>query len=191
MHSGGIFNMSEEQATDNPGEEKKEEACCAASEAGEKEALKISTDDMVKRRSRWQSSLAALRYVSSVSQDSEVKVRDSDKATGMALLVVCLATFVLLLFPLMSSTWPQLAPLEPVMVSQQLPFLFICDILVGAVLLFYVANRFGIVTTLTPRQAVLTWQLMLGTALLGIHMAINLAILIGVVVANTHIDVVP
>lgn len=182
--------MSEEQANDNPVEKRKDDACCGAS-TGDKETVKMSTDDMVKRRSRWQSSLAALRYVSSVAQDAEVKVRDSDKATSMALLVVCLATFVLLLFPLIASTWPQLAPIEPILVSQQLPFLFICDILVGAVLLFYVANRFGIVTTLTPRQAVLTWQLMLGTALLGIHMAINLALLIGVVIANTHIEVVP
>jgi hypothetical protein len=108
----------------------------------------------------------------------------------MMLLVVCIATFVMLLFPLMSSTWPALAPAEPFMVSQQIPFLLICDVLVGAVLVFYVVNRFGIITTLTPRQAVLTWQLMLGTSLLGIHMAINLAMIIGLLVANNHISVV-
>lgn len=139
------------------------------------ETLKLPAEEMVKRRSRWQSSLAALRYINSVSQDNEVKVRDSDRATSLTLLIVCVIALVSLVAPFLAP-W-------------RIGFVGASDVLVGVGLLMYVANRFGIVTTLTPRQALLTWQLMLGSSLLGIFMAINLAMVIGVVVANTHIEI--
>jgi hypothetical protein len=139
------------------------------------DTVKLSSDDIIKRRSRWESSLAALRYVSSVSRDNDVKVRDSDKATSVALLIVCIVA-------LASVALPFLAPWRLGLVGA-------ADVLVGMGLLTYVANRFGIVTTFTPRQAVLTWQLMLGASLLGIFLAMNLGLLIAWQMYNTHIDV--
>jgi len=65
----------------------------------------------------------------------------------------------------------------------------VCDALVGVMLVFYVANRFGILNTLTPRQALLTWQLMMGASFLGIFATINLAVLIAMVIANTNIEI--
>jgi hypothetical protein len=161
--------MSEEQGAEN-----KEQAEALEASGSESNAtLKMSADDITKRRSRWASSLASLRYIDSVSRDNEVTVRDTDRATGIWLLIICLIT-------LLSLVVPQLA-------SHRIPFVFACDSLVGVSLLLYVANRFGIVTTLTPRQALLTWQLMLGSSLLGIFLAINLGLLIAVLVANNHI----
>jgi hypothetical protein len=163
----------------------------AASETAPDETLKLGADEMIKRRSRWQSSLAALRYVSSVSQDNEVKLRDSDRATSIWLLVVCM-------FALLSVVLPQLAsPDQPPavygallwMASQRIPLVLTADALVGFGLVLYVTNRFGIVTTLTPRQALLTWHLMLGSSLLGIFLAINLALLCWVLVERTHITI--
>lgn len=179
--------MSEEgQAADKAAAEKKEpesKSGYASDKAGgdggkaggDEATLKLPAEEMVKRRSRWQSSLAALRYVSSVSRDNEVKVRDSDRASSIALLIVCAIALISLVLP-------QLA-------TQRHIFVAVSDVLVGVCLLMYVANRFGIVTTLTPRQALLAYQLMLGSALLGIFLAINLTVVIAFVVANTHIEV--
>lgn len=169
--------MTEEgQAADKAAEEKKEskvgnDGGSSKGGAAADETLKLPAEEMVKRRNRWQSSLAALRYVASVSRDNDVKLRDTDRATSLALLIVCL-------FALTTLILPQLA-------EHRAAFVGAADALVGVVLLMYVANRFGIVTTLTPRQALLTWHLMLGSSLLGIFLAINLAVLIGFVVANT------
>jgi hypothetical protein len=77
----------------------------------------------------------------------------------------------------------------PMLAPWRLGLVGAVDALVGMVLLTYVANRFGIVTTFTPRQAVLTWQLMLGASLLGIFIAMNLGLLIAWQMYNTHIDV--
>ncbi len=143
------------------------------------DTLKLPAEEMVKRRSRWQSSLAAWRYVNSVTRDNEVKVRDTDRATSAALLIVCIAALATLVVPF---DW---------LAQHRVPFVLASDVLVGVALLMHVANRFGIVTTLTPRQALLTWQLMLGSSLLGIFLAVNLGIIIALVVANTPRIVIP
>jgi hypothetical protein len=126
------------------------------------------TDSVIQRRSRWLSSLAALEYVSNVSRDNEIRVRDSDRATAFALLIMCFAALVSLLIPQLE--------------NHRLPFVIIADLLVGVALLMYVANRFGILTTFQPRQALLTWQLMLGSSLLGIFLTINLALMLALLV---------
>lgn len=130
-------------------------------------------DSVINRRSRWISSLAALRYVSSVHGDDDIKVRDSDRATTIALLVCCVIALACLVFPQLE--------------QHRITFVVAADLLVGLALLMYVANRFGIVTTFKPRQAVLTWQLMLGSSLLGIFLTINLALVLALVVQNSHV----
>ncbi|HEY9778498.1 MAG TPA: hypothetical protein V6C81_32370 [Planktothrix sp.] len=130
---------------------------------------------IVQRRSRWYSSLAALKYISSLSRDDDVKVRDSDRATSISLLIASVLTVLSLLFP----------PLAP----HRLALVLICDALVGLMLLFYVANRFGILNTFSPRQALLSWQLMMGAGFLGIFATINLAVAIALIVAQMNIDV--
>lgn len=127
------------------------------------------------RRSRWESSFAAVRYINSLGRDEEVKVRDSDRATTIFLLVASILTVLSLV-------------IKP-FAGMRLQFVLICDALVGVMLVFYLANRFGIINTLTPRQALLTWQLMMGSAFLGIFMTINLAVVIGMVIANTSVDI--
>ncbi|MBC7996662.1 MAG: hypothetical protein IAF58_01895 [Leptolyngbya sp.] len=127
------------------------------------------------RRSRWESSSAALRYINSLGRDQEVKVRDSDRATTIFLLLATILTVLSL-------------AIKP-FAGMRLQFVLVCDLLVGVMLVFYVANRFGIINTLTPRQALLTWQLIMGAALFGIFMAVNLAVVIGLLLANTSIDI--
>ncbi len=128
---------------------------------------------VINRRTRWGSSLAALRYVSSVQKDEEIKVRDSDKITAISLLFCCAAALVCLI----------VRGFE----AYQVPLVVAADVLVGLSLLMYAANRFGIVTTFLPRQALLTWQLMLSSSLLGIFVTINLALIIASVIQHNQI----
>jgi len=123
------------------------------------------------RRSRWESSFAAVRYINSLGRDEEVKVRDSDRATTIFLLLASILTVLSLV-------------IKP-FAGMRLQFVLICDVLVGVMLIFYLANRFGIINTLTPRQALLTWQLIMGSAFFGIFMTINLAVVIGMLIANS------
>lgn len=132
----------------------------------------IQQATMVPRRSRWYSSLAALQYVSSLSKDDDVRVRDSDRATAIFLLI--------------SATLTVLSLVIPTLAPHRLTFMLVCDILLGVMLVFYVANRFGILNTLSPRQALLSWQLMMGASFLGIFMTINLAVIIALIVAHTY-----
>jgi RsiW-degrading membrane proteinase PrsW (M82 family) len=138
-------------------------------------AAKQSAESVINRRSRWASSLAALRYVTSVSLDNEVKTRDSDRATAIALLVICAGALIALVMPQAE--------------SHRVAFALAADVVVGFAVLMYVANRFGIVTTFHPRQALLTWQLMLGSALLGIFLTINLALIIAELIRANRIIV--
>jgi len=137
------------------------------------DANKAPVDSVINRRSRWISAFSALRYVNSVSRDEEIKTRDSDRATSIALLVCCVAALICLLVPSLE--------------AHRVGFVVAADLLVGLALLMYVANRFGVVTTFQPRQALLTWQLMLGSSLLGIFLTINLALILAVFVQNSHI----
>lgn len=138
------------------------------------ETVQLPIAEIVNRRSRWVSSLAALRYVSSVSQDDEIKVRDTDQATTLALLICSTLAFISLI--------PGITLLD----KHRIPLVLASDLLIGFGLLLYVANRFGIVTTFQPRQALLIWQLMLGCSLLGMFLALNLALIIAEVLRNTQ-----
>jgi hypothetical protein len=138
-------------------------------------AEKIEIHSVINRRSRWLSSIAALKYVGSISKDDDIKVRDSDRATAIALLICCVAALSCLLVPQLE--------------SHRVDFVLAADALVGLALLMYVANRFGIVTTFAPRQALLTWQLMLGSSLLGIFITINLALFLAYLLQASHVVV--
>lgn len=151
-------------------EQDKPQSDTSSAAAKPTETAKFSVDSVINRRSRWGSSLAALRYVSSVQKDEEIKVRDSDKATAISLLLCCAGALVCLVVPGFE--------------MHRVTFVLAADALVGLSLLMYVANRFGIVTTFQPRQALLTWQLMLGSSLLGIFLTINLALIITAVIHN-------
>lgn len=138
-------------------------------------AEKIEIHSVINRRSRWLSSIAALKYVGSISKDDDIKVRDSDRATAIALLICCVAALSCLLVPQLE--------------AHRVDFVLAADALVGLALLMYVANRFGIVTTFAPRQALLTWQLMLGSSLLGIFVTINLALFLAYILQASHVVV--
>jgi hypothetical protein len=126
--------------------------------------------NLVQRQSRWETTWAAMKYISNLSRDDDARIRSSDRATSVFLLIATVLTVVSLVLP-------ALAP-------HRLFFVLICDALVGAMLALYLANRFGILNTLTPRQALLTWQLIMGATFIGIFVTINLAVAIALAVSH-------
>jgi hypothetical protein len=126
------------------------------------------------RRSRWESSFVALRYLSTIGLDSKVKMRDSDRATSLTLLIAATATLISIFVP--------------VMTDMRFNLLGISDLLGGLCIIFYLANRFGILSTLPPRAAILSWQLIIGAWFLGIYVTINV-VLIGFL--NQHRTPIP
>ncbi len=138
----------------------------AAPRAGEV----VTGGGFAQRRSRWQSSFAALKYVTALANDNEIKIRDTDRATSIALLIVSILTVLSLI----------VRPFAPYSIN----LLAVVDLLAGASLSFYLANRFGILTTLPPRQALLIWQLVLGSIFIGMFVAINIGVAAAFVFAS-------
>jgi cyanate permease len=143
----------------------------AASDANSDNVL---PEQIVNRRNRWVSSLAALHYINKVSKDKEVFTRDSDRVTAIALIVACVAALACLFVPQIE--------------HYRRSCVLVADSVMGLALLSYVVNRFGIVTTFQPRQALLTWQLMIGTGLIGVFISINLALFIAELISTTDLS---
>lgn len=149
-----------------------EEKQDSSSGAGQSSDKSIDASQAVfKRRPLIRACVDSFHYVNSISQDEAVKVRDSDRATSIWLMIVSLFTCGAMVIP----------PLA----QFRMPLLVVCDLLIGASIFFYIANRFGILGTFNPRQALLSWQLMMGATFFGIFLTINLALLLGFIVVLT------
>lgn len=130
------------------------------------------------RRPGWKSSLATFKYIISLKKSGEGKLRRSDHISSLILLFSSLATILCLLLHSLSGLGFYL--------------MVICDIILGSALLVYVTSRLGIITTLTPRQAMLTWQLLKGFVFIGIFIAVNTALTLSIFFAlvpwsSTHL----
>jgi hypothetical protein len=113
------------------------------------------------RRSPWQSSMAAIRYVGEASASDEVQVRTSDRVTVIALLICCIAEVLSLVY----------AP----MASMRLAFIAISDVVLAVAVTMFLVYRLGILSSLGKRQALICWQLMMGCIFLGIFLCVNVA----------------
>lgn len=162
---------------DQPKDEQTSEQSSAEAGNPWTDAIPVSGHSIINRRSRWVSSWAAFCYVNSVQKDNSLKVRDSDKATSIALVLCCVLALISLIVPQLE--------------QHRQSFVLAADVLVGLSLFMYVANRFGIISTFQPRQALLTWQLMVGSSLLGIFLTINLALIISFVISQNQVILAP
>jgi hypothetical protein len=64
------------------------------------------------------------------------------------------------------------------MPSEQFIVMVIADILLALSLCAFLALRFGVLRTLGVRQAILVWQLILGSFMLGLFLAFNLKMIV-------------
>jgi hypothetical protein len=129
-----------------------------------------TADTLVKRRPRLASSLAALQYISSISRDNYVHLRVSDRLTSVTLLLASILAVLSLVFH----------PLAKI----RLPLAILCDVLVGIMILLYLTNRLGILIILSPREALLTWQLIVVSCVFGIFLAVNIGLFVAILVLS-------
>jgi len=116
----------------------------AADNAGEEQPI---------RRQGLTNFLRALKHVNEASVAENVKQRFSDYVT-IALVVLCILSLVMAVC----------VPVPPGI--KLLPLLFT----VGAVI-FYIINRLGIMISLTARQALIVWQILVAGFWLGVTSA--------------------
>lgn len=169
-------SSSQSSSTASAGSSTQTSSTAGSSAASESKPVDAS-QAVFKRRPLLRACLDSFNYVNSISQDEAVKVRDSDRATSIWLMIVSILTVGAML----------IEPLAP----HRMPLLVVCDILIGTSIFYYIANRFGIIGTFNPRQALLSWQLMMGATFFGIFLTINLALLLGIVVVLTAPTEIP
>jgi len=96
---------------------------------------------------------ASVKYLQSAHAETGfIKLRKSDRVTQVLLVVALLIVVAAQLMP-----------------SQRELCTILADGLMLVMLLSFLAVRFGVLRTLKPRQAVLAWQLILGSFLLGTY----------------------
>ena len=127
-------------------------------------------DDIAKRRSPWESSAAAFDYVQKSSRTDAIQLRTSDRVTIIALLLCCI-------LEVLSLSYTPFA-------GMRLPVVLICDVVLGVSTVLFLVYRLGILCSLTPRQAIVCWQLMMGCVFFGIFLCINVGVGIAFAVTN-------
>lgn len=105
------------------------------------------------RRGGFRNVFSAIRYVNEASATESVKQRISDYVT-IGLVVVCILSLVAAVA----------LPVAPGL--KLLPLIFT----IGAVV-FYIINRLGIIVSLSSRQALIVWQIVIASFWLGVTSA--------------------
>ncbi|HEY9786727.1 MAG TPA: hypothetical protein V6D17_15095 [Candidatus Obscuribacterales bacterium] len=113
----------------------------------------------------WKSFVAACKHLGEASRDKSITIREVDKFSRDVFRTAVIATIVFLAIPLHFFT--QLA--IPCYVMADFSFMFAMG--------FYIVSRFGILTTLKPRNALICWHLMIGASLFTVGLFVNLIIL--------------
>lgn len=111
------------------------------------------------RSSRWSTSAEAVKHIAKAFRSENLKVRLSDQITLVLLgLSIALAVAVVV--------FPQFASSTAVA----------CDIFFAMTIVFFIAQRLGIVTTFNTKQTVFATELMFGFLIAGIFIVVNLTI---------------
>lgn len=108
----------------------------------------------------------ALAYVNKASTDKSISIRGTDKQTALILRCAIVAALVFVVLPFFG------------MMKQMLYFVGAADICFLFALCLFIIGRFGIIRVMSPRHALVCWQLMLGTCMLSMAIAINFVFLV-------------
>jgi|694.fasta_scaffold153472_2 hypothetical protein len=123
----------------------------------ETQAVKPKTS----RSSRWSTSAEALQHIGKAFSNTKLKVRMADKVTLGLLLASTLMAVAVVLFP-------QFANMTAI----------VCDVFFALTIIFFIAQRLGIVTTFDAKQTVFATELMFGFLIAGIFIVINLTVFV-------------
>jgi hypothetical protein len=127
-----------------------------------------SNEGQKKRQSAWSASCAAIEYVSHLPR-KRLRYRDknSDILLGLAILMLIPLTFV-------PHQW-------------QMPLALLCDVACLFSVVWFLANRLGIIRTLTERQSVLVWDIAIGVFILSIVLCINCILMFKALFDISHV----
>jgi hypothetical protein len=128
----------------------------SADDLTESSSFAIEGTSPTQRRGPWLSSWAAIKYVLDLGKRNDIQFRASDRITTYLLMGAGSCWIALMMCPI---------AIVPLAVA--------CDILFVAAVVYYIANRLGIITTLTPRTAALITELICGIGMLMILTVMN------------------
>ncbi len=106
-------------------------------------------------RSRWLNSWHAINYLSRLPRK---QLSNPHKGTERFLVVALVVVAVLMYTPAQYVTWT----------------IVFCDLLFGSTLLMFIAHRFGILSTLSPEQAAIVWDLIVSISLFVVFVVVHL-----------------
>lgn len=117
------------------------------------------------RKNIFQISAETIEYIEKAEKDKSIHFRNDDKTSTiflfLALIFSAILAFALILSPSNRHLCVALA--------------LVSDFLFGMAILWFVLLRFGVLRTIEPRFALLTWQLMLGAGVLFAFYTMNVA----------------
>ncbi len=117
----------------------------------------------------------SLAHVKQAANDKAVTVRETDKQSVRILRGSVVAALVFLFLPLAGLGRYAIFCL----LAADLFFLFALTI--------FIVGRFGILRVMSPRHALVCWQLMVGTSLFSMALAINGAFILVMVLAGQYL----
>ena len=119
--------------------------------------------------------LESLAHVRKAAADKAVSIRETDKQSVRLLRGSVLAALIFLFLPLAGLS------------KYAIICLTVADSFFLLALAFYIVGRFGILRVMSPRHALVCWQLMIGTSLFAMALALNAVFLILIVLAGQHL----
>lgn len=132
-----------------------------ADNTGDQQDQNSGSDKQRPRESLFGSLLSSAKYLQTAHSETDVvRLRKSDRITHLLLIFALFIVVAAQFFP-----------------DQKNICTILADLLMAVILLAFLSLRFGVLKTLQPRQAVLTWQLILGSFVLGMFLAFNIRML--------------
>jgi hypothetical protein len=128
-----------------------------------------------KRIGQFAACLESLAHVRKASADKAISIRETDKQSVRLLRGSVLVALIFLFLPLAG-----LAKYAILCLAAADSFFLIA-------LVIYIVGRFGILRVMSPRHALVCWQLMVGTSLFSMALAINAVFLLLIALAGQHL----
>ncbi|CAN5386700.1 hypothetical protein BH11CYA1_BH11CYA1_21880 [soil metagenome] len=119
--------------------------------------------------------LESFAHIRKAAADKAISIRETDKQSVRLLRGAVLVALVFLFLPLAGLARYAIFCLAAADTS----FLF--------ALIIYIVGRFGILRVMSPRHALVCWQLMVGTSLFAVALAINFIFILLICLAAQHI----
>lgn len=107
-----------------------------------------------------------IRYIERAEKDPSINIRQNDKRS-MIFMALCFATCAL--FGVLYMANPNLRPVCIILALA-------ADFFLGMSILWYVLLRFGVLRSVEPRHALISWQLVLGAGAMFAFYTMNVAL---------------